>query len=74
VKLTIRSSTPEKYLRITWPDQTTLSVGFLSKGRGKSQVAIAHEKLPDQAAATRSKQYWGERLDALGQVLQGANS
>jgi uncharacterized protein YndB with AHSA1/START domain len=70
VKLTIRSATPEKYMRITWPDQTSLSVGFLSKGENKSQVAIAHEKLPDQAAATRSKQYWGERLDALGQVLE----
>jgi uncharacterized protein YndB with AHSA1/START domain len=70
VKLTIRSATPEKYLRITWPDQTSLSVGFLSKGNGKSQVAIAHEKLPDRAAAMRSRQYWGERLDALGQVLE----
>jgi hypothetical protein len=70
VKLTIRSATREKYMRITWHDQTSLSVGFLSKGEGKSQVAIAHEKLPDQAAARRSKQYWGERLDALAQVLE----
>jgi hypothetical protein len=70
VKLTIRSATPRKYMRITWPDQTSLSVGFLSKGQGKSQVAIAHEKLPDQAAVIRSKQYWAERLDLLGEVLE----
>jgi uncharacterized protein YndB with AHSA1/START domain len=70
VKLTIRSATPQKYLRITWPDQTSVLVGFLSKGTGKSQVAIAHEKLPDQAAVTRSKQYWAERLDLLGEVLE----
>jgi uncharacterized protein YndB with AHSA1/START domain len=69
VKLTIRSATPEKYLRITWPDQTSLSIGFLAKGKGKSQVAIAHEKLPDQAAASRSKQYWAERLEQLEKVL-----
>jgi hypothetical protein len=69
VKLTVRSATPEKYMRITWPDETSIAVGFFSKGAGRSQVAIAHEKLPDQAAATQSKQYWAERLDLLGQVL-----
>ena len=74
VKLTVRSATPEKYLRITWPDETSVAVGFLSKGAGKSQVAIQHEKLPDQAAATRSKRYWAERLDFLGQVLDKSGS
>jgi hypothetical protein len=69
VKLTVRSATPEKYMRIIWPDETSIAVGFLSKGAGKSQVAIQHEKLPDQAAATRSKEYWAERLDLLGQLL-----
>jgi hypothetical protein len=74
VKLTVRSASPEKYMRITWPDETSVVVGFLSKGADKSQVAIQHEKLPDQAAATRSKQYWAERLDFLGQVLDGSGS
>ncbi len=74
VKLTIRSATPEKYMRITWPDQTSVAVGFLSKGRDKSQVAIAHERLPDQPAATRSKQYWAERLEQLGQMLEKSAS
>jgi hypothetical protein len=74
VKLTVRSATPEKYMRITWPDESSVAVGFLSKGAGKSQVAIQHEKLPDQAAATRSKQYWAERLDLLGQVLDKSGS
>ena len=71
VTLTVRSATPEKYLRITWPDQTSVAVGFLAKGAGKSQVAIQHEKLPDKAAATRLKAYWSERLDALGVLLAG---
>jgi hypothetical protein len=34
-------------------------------------VAVQHEKLPDRAAATRLKQFWSERLEALGQVLDG---
>jgi hypothetical protein len=56
-------------MRITWPDRTSVAVGFASRGAGKSQVAVQHEKLADRAAATRMKQYWAERLDALGQVL-----
>lgn len=74
VKLTTRTATPQKYMRISWPDQTSVQVGFLSKGTGKSQVAIAHEKLPDQAAVSRSKQYWAERLDLLGEVLEKSGS
>jgi len=35
-------------------------------------VAVQHAKLVDKAAATRLKQYWGERLDALGTILGGA--
>jgi hypothetical protein len=69
VALTVRSSTPEKYMRITWPDRTSVAVGFLAKGSAKSQVAIQHEKLPDKAAAVRLKVYWSERLDALGDLF-----
>lgn len=65
VALTIRSARPEKYMRMNWPDGTSVEVGFASKGRGKSQVAIQHGKLNDQAAATKMKAYWGERLEAL---------
>jgi hypothetical protein len=35
-------------------------------------VQIQHEKLPDRAAATRMKQYWAERLAALGEVFPPA--
>ncbi|HSB53290.1 MAG TPA: hypothetical protein VLD58_03005, partial [Gemmatimonadales bacterium] len=54
-----------KYLRVNWPDGTSVEVGFLSKGRGKAQVAVQHSRLPDQAAAARMKAFWGERLEAL---------
>jgi hypothetical protein len=58
-------------MRLTWPDRSSVSVGFASRGRGKSQVAVQHEKLPDGAAAARLKQFWTERLDALGKELAG---
>jgi hypothetical protein len=69
VDLTVRTATRGKSMRITWPDRTSVEVGFTSKGPAKSQVAVQHGKLPDRAAAARMKQYWGERFDALGDVL-----
>ena len=67
--LTVRTATREKSMRITWPDRTSVVVGFEGKGTAKSLVALSHGKLPDQAAATRVKQYWAERLGALEEVL-----
>ncbi len=69
VDLMVRAATRGKSMRITWPDRTSVVVGFTSKGPGKSQVALAHGNLPDRAAAARMKQYWTERLGALGEVL-----
>jgi uncharacterized protein YndB with AHSA1/START domain len=67
--LTVRSAARDKYMRITWPDGTAVELVFASKGRGKSQVAVAHGKLPDQAAVQRMKESWGERLEALARAL-----
>jgi len=69
ISLTVRTATREKYMRITWPDGTSVDVGFTRKGPAKGQVQIQHSKLADQSAATRMKQYWAERLAALGEVL-----
>ena len=69
VDLTIRTATRGKSMRITWPDRTSVEVGFTSKGPAKSQVALQHGKLPDRAAQARTRQYWAERLDALEEVL-----
>ena len=71
VRLTVRAATRGKSMRITWPDRTSVAVGFTGKGLAKSAVAVQHEKLADRAAAARVKQYWAERLDAL-QALLGA--
>ena len=69
VNLTVRTATREKSMRITWPDRTSVEVGFMRKAPGKSQVALSHSKLPDRESATRMKQYWTERLGALATEL-----
>jgi uncharacterized protein YndB with AHSA1/START domain len=69
VNLTVRTATRERSMRITWPDRTSVEVGFMRKAPGKSQVALQQAKLPDRDSATRMKQYWTERLDALQDLL-----
>jgi hypothetical protein len=69
VDLAVRTATKDKSMRITWPDGTSVVVGFLSKGSGKSAVQVQHGKLPDKTATDKVKAFWGERLDALAEVL-----
>jgi hypothetical protein len=69
VNLTVRTATREKSMRITWPDKTSVEVGFMRKAPGKSLVALTHSKLPDHDSITRMKRYWTERLGALEEVL-----
>jgi hypothetical protein len=72
--LTVRGRRAEKSMRMTWPDRTSVEVWFLAKGPRKSQVALAHQKLPDRAAVERMKHYWTGRLETLKQVLLGEES
>ena len=65
----IRTATAPKSMRLGWSDGRIIAVGFAAKGKGKSSVALTHPKLPDKATADRLKQYWSDRLDALGEVL-----
>lgn len=67
--LTIRSATPQKYMRVSWPDGSLVILGFLKKGAAKSSVAVQHTKLPDRSAVTKMKAFWHERLTALEAVL-----
>jgi hypothetical protein len=69
VALTVRSATPQKTMRIKWPDGTTVVLGFIKKGAAKSSVAVQHVKLSDRAAQTKMKEFWEERLQALGGVI-----
>lgn len=65
----VRTATAPKSMRLDWGDGGIIAVGFMSKGAAKSAVALAHTKLPDKETAERFKQYWSERLGALGEML-----
>jgi hypothetical protein len=65
----VRTSSPGKSMRLDGEDGSIVAVGFMSKGPSKSAVAVQHTKLHDAATAKRLKEYWSERLAALGEVL-----
>lgn len=69
VRLTVRTATPDRSMRITWSDGTAVDLWFTRKGDSKAQVQVQHRKLPSKGAATRMKQYWEERLGALVEIL-----
>jgi hypothetical protein len=71
VELTVRTATPERSMRITWDDGTSVEVGFYAKGESKSQVALQHSKLASKADVQARKAFWGERLEALAALLTG---
>jgi hypothetical protein len=69
-KIAIRTAVPNKSMRITWDDGTSVELYFTSKGRSKSSVAVQHTKLPSKEAAERSKAFWAEHLDLLAGQLR----
>jgi len=69
VKLSVRKATPNRSVRITWDDDTSVEVWLLPKGTGKASAAVSHRKLAGKADAERRKAFWGERLEALAGVL-----
>ena len=68
-KPVVRSARPQKTLRLSWENDTSVELYFTAKGEDKSQVAIQHRKLASKAEAERLRRYWGERLAALGELL-----
>jgi uncharacterized protein YndB with AHSA1/START domain len=65
----VRTAAPPKTMRIGWDDGTIVVLGFTDKGKGKSAVAVQHGKLADRAAVERMKKLWGDRFDALAEIL-----
>jgi hypothetical protein len=65
----VRTATAPKSMRLGWTDGSIIAVGFTAKGKSKSSVALAHTKIPDRETANQLKDYWSQRLDALGEVL-----
>lgn len=64
--ISIRKSTANKSMRITWADKkTSLEVNFYPKDASKTQVVIQHTKLPDSKAVERTRRFWSKALDKL---------
>lgn len=66
----IRKSTTNKTIRITWSDGTDVVAGFYPKGDGKCQVVAQHSKLKDAKAGAKMKEFWGDALDRLKDLLE----
>ena len=69
VRITVRTATSDKTMRVNWPDGTAVDLYFVAKGPAKSQVVVQHKKLVDREAVTRMKTWWAGRLGALGAML-----
>ena len=63
--MAIRTAVPNKSMRITWHDGTSVELSFASKGRSKSMVAVQHTKLASREAAAMARSFWAEHLDRL---------
>ena len=66
----VRTATAPKSLRLQMPDGAIVAIGFSSKGKDKSSVALEQARLPDRDTAEALKQTWSDRLDALGEALK----
>ena len=67
--LTVRKSTAAKSLRITWPDGSNVDVTLVARGAAKTQVAVQHAKLADDAAVATMKAHWKDALARLAASL-----
>lgn len=65
VEWKVRTAIPEKSMRLTWEDGTSVEVYFVAKGAAKSQIAIEHRKLRSKKDVEKAKTFWTERLKAL---------
>ena len=71
VKLVVRKSTPDKSMRITWPNPPShLDVYFVSKRLAKSQLAISHRKLADAKAVASMKAFWAGALSRMKEIVE----
>lgn len=66
---TVRTATKERSARIQMKDGSIAAFWFTKKAPNKTALSVQQEKLPDKAALERVKQYWGERLRALADLL-----
>lgn len=67
----VRRSTDGKSMRMTWTvGDSSVNVGFFSKGAGKSTVQVEHAKLKSAADVMKQKEFWKDALDRLKALLE----
>jgi uncharacterized protein YndB with AHSA1/START domain len=67
-----RTSTPGRSARFDWDGGASrVNVTFSAAGKGRSQVAVEHDHLPDAGAAAERRAYWRARLATLKATLEG---
>ena len=69
-EFSVRKSTANKAMRISWPDGTDLVAAFAAKGDAKCQVVAQHAKLKDAKAAAKMKKFWADALDRLKELIE----
>ena len=74
VNVVVRTAVPNKSVRLTWEDGTSVEVYLVSKGRSKSQVTVQHTRLPSREAKERLTAFWAERLGVLAETVATARS
>jgi hypothetical protein len=67
--MTIRKMTPNRSVRVGWPDGTNVEVMFYPQPSGSNRVSVQHNKLPSKAAMERMRAFWRQKLDAMAKVL-----
>ncbi|MBA2632287.1 MAG: DUF4287 domain-containing protein [Chloroflexi bacterium] len=69
--ISIRTANRGRSARFDWGDPPSrVGYNLFPKGEGRTQIGLAHEKLPDADAAARMKAMWRERLTALKALLE----
>jgi hypothetical protein len=67
----LRASDAPKSARFDWGyDTSQVTVTFEKKGRGKSAVAVQHQKLAKSAEPQKIKTMWRDALDDLKDYLE----
>ena len=74
VEFSVSTATKPRSMRTHLADGTKLDVYFTAKGDLKSTVSVQVRKLPNKAAAEEARALWGERLEALKDMLMGPTS
>jgi hypothetical protein len=70
--LVVRTATPLRSIRATWPDGGSIAVTFEAKSERRSRVNVEHSRLPTSAAADAARAFWRGQLDRLAATLGSA--